>query len=130
MERSHLEQARFWLQASEYIRDRDSQKKERFIVSVAMAIHAIIKANDALTYSFLRTTARRHDEARKLFESLIKENRIRSEFSANKQIIQDAINNKSKAEYKIHFFSKKDADDMCRKAEKFISRADNCLTRP
>lgn len=60
-----------------------------------MAIHSIIKANDALTFRFLNTTARRHDDARRLFEELIRRNFIKSEYSRYKQTIQDAITNKS-----------------------------------
>ena len=85
-----------------------------------MAIHAIIKANDALTFRYLNTTARKHDDARRLFEDLIKKNIIKQEYAPYAQIIQDAINNKAKAEYRGSYFSKKDFQEMERKAERFI----------
>lgn len=40
-----------------------------------------------------------------------------------KQIIQDAINNKAKAEYRGGFFSKSDFESMKRDAEKFLKMA-------
>jgi len=85
-----------------------------------MTIHSIIKANDALTFKFMNTTARRHDDARRLFEDLVKRNFIKTKHANYSQIIQEAINNKAKAEYRISFFSKNDFEDMKRKAEKFL----------
>jgi len=119
MEETHLQQAKLWLIAAEHISNLES--KEKHTVSVALSIHSIIKANDALTYKFLKTTAKRHDDARRLFEDLITNNFIKPEYSNYKQIIQDAINNKAKAEYKGGFFSKKDSEIMIRKAQKFIN---------
>ena len=70
MEKIHFEQAKLWLQASENIGNTDN--KEAYAVGIAMAVHAIIKANDALTLKFMNITARRHDDARRLFEDLVK----------------------------------------------------------
>jgi hypothetical protein len=127
MERSHLEQAKLWLEAARYILGSGSEAKEKHVVSVAMSIHAIIKANDSLTFKHLATTAMRHDEARKLFQELIRKNLIKSEYAPYNQIIQDAINNKALAEYRIASFSKKEADEMLGKAEKFIKMAEKSL---
>lgn len=44
-------------------------------------------------------------------------------FNDYKQIIQDAINNKAKAEYRGGFFSKSDFESMKRDAEKFMKMA-------
>ncbi|HII72242.1 TPA: HEPN domain-containing protein [Candidatus Woesearchaeota archaeon] len=130
MEKSHLNQASLWLKAAGYILDADDAPNEKNIVSTALAIHAIIKANDALTFKFFQITAKRHDDAKRLFEDLVKKNFIKSEFASYRQIIQDAITNKSRAEYRIAYFSKKDAEDMIGKAERFIRMAETCLTPP
>ncbi|HLC96990.1 MAG TPA: HEPN domain-containing protein [Candidatus Nanoarchaeia archaeon] len=121
MEKNHFEQAKLWSKSAEYIADSDSEAK--YAVAVSMVIHAIIKANDALTFKFMATTARRHDDARRLFEDLIKKNFVKAEYSNYKQIIQDAINNKAQADYRGAFFSKQDFEDMKRKAERFIRMA-------
>ena len=120
MEKHHFEQAKLWLEGAKFIGNLDSENKNKYSVAISMLIHSIIKANDSVTVKFLNTTARRHDEARKLFEELIKRNFIKAEYSNYKDIIQDAINNKAKAEYRASFFSKNDFEDMLRKAEKFL----------
>lgn len=120
MEKSHFEQAKLWLEGAKYIADYSSETKDKYVVAVAMAIHSIIKANDALTFKFMNITARRHDDARRLFEDLIKKNFVKAEYSNYKQIIQDAIENKARADYRGAFFSKDDFEGMKRKAEKFI----------
>lgn len=72
MEKTHFEQAKLWLKGAEYISNLNLEDKTKYSVAVSMAIHAVIKANDALTLKFLNITARRHDDARRLFEDLIK----------------------------------------------------------
>ena len=58
-----------------------------------------------------------------LFEELYKKNLIKSEYSNSKQIIQNAINSKAKAEYRAAYFSRADFEMLQRKAEKFIQIA-------
>ena len=125
MDNSHFEQAKMWLEGARHI--ASSAAKERYAVAIAMAIHAIIKANDALTIKFLNTTARRHDDARRLFEDMVKQNFIIGEYAGYKQIIQYAINEKAKAEYRGLFFSKKDFEEMERKAEKFLKMVERMI---
>lgn len=120
MEKTHFEQAKFWLEGAKYVANYNSESKEKYSVAVAMLIHGIIKANDALSWKFLATTARRHDDARRLFEDLIKKNVIKAEYASYRDIIQEAINMKAKAEYRGSFFSKNDFEEMRRKAEKFL----------
>ena len=127
MEKIHFEQARLWLEGARYIAACNAESRNKYAVAVAMAVHAIIKANDALTFKFLNTTARRHDDARRLFEDMTKKNFVKSEYAAYRQIVQDAINNKAKAEYRGAFFSKNDFEDMKKSAEKFIKMVDETL---
>lgn len=127
MEKRHFEQAELWLEAAKYVSNYPSGERGKYAVAIAMAIHAIIKANDALTFKFMNITARRHDDARRLFEDLVKRNFIKLEYSNYKQIIQDAINTKAKAEYRGAFFSKTDFEEMKRNAEKFIKMVDKVV---
>ena len=120
MEKIHYSQAQFWLKAAKNTLEDSSNSNEKYAVGVAQAIHAIIKANDALTFKYLNQVAQRHDEARKLFEELIKRNFIKSEYSSYKEIIQEAITQKARAEYRAVYFSKNDAETIIRKAEKFL----------
>lgn len=127
MEKNHFEQAKLWLEGAKHIADYDSKSINKYAVAIAMCIHAIIKANDALTFKFMNTTARRHDDARRLFEDLIKKNFIKAKYANYKQIIQEAINNKAKSEYRAAFFSKNDFEGMRRNAEKFIKMVEEIL---
>ena len=68
----------------------------------------------------MNKTARRHEEARLLFQDLVKKGSIDATYAKYKDIIQDAIAQKAKAEYRISYFSKSDYEDMKRKADKFI----------
>ncbi|MBI2522898.1 HEPN domain-containing protein [Candidatus Woesearchaeota archaeon] len=127
MEKSHFEQAKLWLEGAKYIADLSLEGKDKYAVAVSMAIHSIIKANDALTFKFMNITAKRHDDARRLFEDLIKKNFVKAEYTNYKNIIQDAITNKAKAEYRGAFFSKNDFENMERKAEKFLNMAEEIV---
>ena len=127
MERSHIEQAKFWLEGGQHIARSTSEKREKWSVAVAMLVHAIIKANDALVYKFINMTPRRHDDARKLFEDLKRKSLIKPEHTLFDQVIQEAINNKAKAEYRIAFFSKSDYENLERKTVKFIRMAEEYL---
>jgi len=126
MEKAHFEEAKIWLQGAEYVSNLGGDR-EKYAVAVSMAIHSILKANDALTMKFLGMTARRHDDARRLYEDLIKKNYIKAKYADYKQVIQDAINNKAKAEYRGAFFSKNDFESMKRDADKFLKMAEEVL---
>ena len=127
MENHHCKQAQWWLEGARHCVLEHSEETEKYAVAVAMAIHAIIKANDALSMKFLGRIARRHDEARILFEQLIKENKIKAVYASYKDIIQDAINTKAKAEYRAAYFSKNEAEEMLRKAEKFMKMVESMV---
>lgn len=127
MEKSHFEQAKLWWEGAKYVANYGSEDRDKYSVAVAMLIHAVIKANDVLTFKFLNITARRHDDARRLFEDLIKKNFVKAEYADYKNIIQEAINNKAKAEYRAGFFSKNDFENMKRKVVKFIRMVEEVI---
>lgn len=127
MEKSHFEQAKLWLEGAKYIANLSLENKDKYAVAVSMAIHSILKANDALTFKFMNITAKRHDDARRLFEDLIKKNFVKAEYANYKNLIQDAITNKAKAEYRGAFFSKNDFEQMKGKAEKFLKMAEGVI---
>lgn len=126
MEKLHFEQARIWLAAAQHTMETRTEQ-QRFAVAYAMVVHAIIKANDALTLRFFRRTARQHTEARPLFEDLVKQRHIGAQYAPYKQIIQDAIEGKAHAEYRGAFVSKGDYESLARKAEKFLKMVGEVL---
>ncbi len=123
MEVRFLEEAQLWLRAAIYITESAGDAAARHAVGVAMAVHAILKANDALTLRFLSTTARRHDDARRLFEEMVRAHHIRPAYADSSNLIQDAINDKARAEYRGGVFSKRDSDRLLAKAERFLAMA-------
>lgn len=127
MEKHHFKQAKFWLEGARYCLIIATEESEKYNVTVAMAIHAIIKANDALTVKFFDKIARHHDEAKSLFGELVTKNKIDSLYASYKNIIQEAISQKAKAEYRVAYFSKADAESMIRKAEKFVKMVETVL---
>lgn len=128
MEKHHFKQAKFWLEGAKYCAAILSEDSEKYTVAVAMAIHTIIKANDSLCVKFFTKIAKHHDEARYLFEQLITGNKISPVYASYKNIIQDAISLKAKAEYRVAYFSKADAEIMIRKAEKFIAMVEKTIS--
>ena len=127
MEKIHFEQARLWLQAAIFISNTDADSSPKYGVAIAMLVHAAIKANDSLTLKFMNTTARRHDDARRLFEDLVKKNLIKSEYANYGHILQEVISAKAKAEYRGGFFSKKEFEELKRKVEKFMKMAEESI---
>ncbi|MBI4139854.1 hypothetical protein HY483_02745 [Candidatus Woesearchaeota archaeon] len=86
-----------------------------------MLIHSIIKANDSLTSKYLNTIAKKHDDARTLYQELIKQGFVQPHYALYSNIVQDAISNKAKAEYRAGYFSRNDYEDLKRKTDKFIA---------
>ncbi len=126
VEKIHFEQAQAWLRGADHVAQGEGSN-QKYNVAVAMTIHSIIKANDALTIKFLNLTSRRHDDAPRFFEDLIKKNFVKSEYSKYKEIIQEAVHAKAKAEYRLSFFSKADFESLRRKAEKFLKLVESII---
>ena len=64
-----LEEAGAWIAGAEALLNRASDTD--YTVAVAMCVHAIIRANDALTNRYLFRTSHRHEEAPEFFIVLI-----------------------------------------------------------
>lgn len=116
----HLEQAELWLTAAKHTFELPGESRNKYTVASALAIHATIKANDALTARFLGRVARRHEEAPALFLELIKRGHIPAEEARYRDVLSEVMSRKSAADYYAEFFSKRDADDLLKKVEEFI----------
>lgn len=92
-----------------------------------MAIHSIIKANDALTYKYFSNVAKKHDDAPRLFDDVIKREPKLEQYAGYKRYINEAITNKAKADYRASYFSKGDYEGMKRNAEKFIKMVEGII---
>ncbi|MDD5503395.1 MAG: HEPN domain-containing protein [Candidatus Thermoplasmatota archaeon] len=116
-----MKEAEIWLESAKSLIEKENP--ESTIVATAQAIHAIIRANDALCMKFLNARAKRHDESIHLFMRLIRENKIPQEESRSRDILTIAINEKSKYDYTGQPISKSEGRRMILNAIKFISFA-------
>jgi uncharacterized protein YfcZ (UPF0381/DUF406 family) len=91
------------------------------IVCCALAIHAIIRANDAVTLKFLQIKSTRHDDASALFSKLVKKNKIPEEDIRFLALIERATADKSGADYGKSAFTYEDAKRYVEEAQEFVS---------
>src|SRR5439155_25903922 len=71
-----LEKAESWLDAANFILANTAKGRARFTVAIAQSIHALIKANDALSMRFLGRRSTRHEDAAIMFGRLIKQDKV------------------------------------------------------
>ncbi|MDO8553230.1 MAG: HEPN domain-containing protein [Candidatus Micrarchaeota archaeon] len=116
-----LAEAEEWLQSSKLMSERLDKHELAAAVCCAQAIHALIRANDALTLSYFGKKSARHDDAPFLFMELIEQNKIEEKENQFEKILIKAMTEKSGADYGKSIYSKKDAYYFIQEAEKFIT---------
>ena len=84
------------------------------IVCCSLAIHAIIRANDAISLKFLRVKATRHDDAPAIFSKLLQQGKLGSENRRFIRLLQKAMSDKKAFHYSE---AKKYVED----AEEFVA---------
>ncbi len=94
---------------------------------VAQAIHGLIRANDALTVRLLGRRSTRHEDAAMLFRALIRQNRIPPEHAALRDIVVEAVAEKSEFDYKGAEVSQAQASRWLTKAERFLKAVERIL---
>ena len=90
-------------------------------VCCALAIHAIIRANDALTLHHLGKKATRHDDVVTIFDNLMREGKISKSHVAFKSLLAKTMRDKSGADYGKQAFTLEEAEEYVEKAEEFIN---------
>ncbi len=90
------------------------------IVCCAQAIHAIIRANDALTLKYLGIKSTRHDDASNLFSKLLKTH-LPQEDKRFLRLLERAMEDKSGADYGKASFSYEQAARYVHEAQEFVS---------
>jgi len=124
-----MKEARFWLESAKHLLEGKSDDSERNTVTVAQAVHSIIKANDALTLRFLDMRATRHDEAVKMFSTIVQLGKIPQSFSGlGTAVLRPAVEMKSKADYKGVYASKADAERWIARAERFLKFVESLVS--
>lgn len=122
-----LEEAESWLDAAKFTLGNTSRGRSRFTVAVAQSIHALIKANDALTMRFLGRRSTRHEDAAVLFGTLVKQNKIDPKYASFRALLTTASAEKSDYDYKGTEVGQEEAKKWIRDAEKFIKSTKDIL---
>ena len=116
---SDLEEAEVWYESAKSAFD-SPRGREKYTVAVAQAIHALIKANDALTMKYLSLRSTRHEDAPVLFGDLIKQSKIDPKFADQRRLLTRAVAEKSNYDYKGTEVSKATASGWLRDVERFL----------
>jgi hypothetical protein len=118
-------EAESWLSSAKHGLLEDDEANAN--VCCAQAIHAIIRANDALSLKFFGYKATRHDDAATLFAKLSREKKLPAGAERFRDLVADAMRDKSGADYGKSSFSLKDAHEYAEKTEKFLAMAKDAL---
>lgn len=88
---------------------------------MALAIHAMIKGNDALTMRFLGRRASRHEEAAMLLKELVRRGHVPPEHARWREAFARAIREKSEYDYDGAPASRPDVQRRIREADGFLA---------
>ena len=122
-----LQEAESWLISAKYGLADAEGEEARSNVCCAQAIHAIIRANDALALKFLGHKPTRHDDAAIVFAKLIREGKLPEGSEHFKDLVAGAMRDKSGADYGKSSFSYADAQGYVEQAEQFIAMVKDVL---
>ena len=90
-------------------------------VCCALAIHAIIRANDAVTLKFLHQKATRHDDAAAMFSKVLEQGKVAAGNRRFLRLLQKAAVDKSGADYGKSTFTLEDAKSYVQDTEEFVA---------
>ncbi|MFH0927537.1 MAG: HEPN domain-containing protein [Candidatus Micrarchaeota archaeon] len=114
-------EAEEWMQSAEDKLPRAKADYRAASVCCAAAIHAIIRANDAITLKFDQKKVTRHDDASGLFSKLVKQNKLLEEDGRFIVLLQKSAMHKSGADYGKENFGHEDAKYFVSEGKEFIA---------
>jgi hypothetical protein len=113
-------EAESWLVSARHSLVGAKEDEAGSIVCCAQSIHAIIRANDALSLKFLGHKSTRHDDAAIIFSKIVREGKLPESAVEFKDLIADAMRDKSGADYGKRSFSYEDAQKYFEQTGHFI----------
>ncbi len=116
-----LKEAESWLVSAKHSSVNAGEDDASANVCCSQAIHAVIRANDALSLKFLGHKPTRHDDAAIVFAKLVREGKLPKNSEDFKDLIANAMRDKSGADYGKQSFSQEDAQEYVELAEQFIA---------
>jgi len=120
-------EAESWLISAKQGLEEAETDDARASVCCAQAIHAIIRANDALALRFLGYKATRHDDAAVVFAKLVREGKLPEGAERLKNLVSNAMRDKSGADYGKATFSYEEARGYVEKTEEFVAMVKGIL---
>ena len=120
---SAMREAEGWLASAKHSLVEAQSDDVLASVCSAQAIHALIRANDALTMKLLGRKSTRHEDAPALFADLLREGKLPATEMRFRRLLARAMRDKSGADYGRKRFSPRDAEEYVSEAEMFIAMA-------
>ena len=116
-------EAESWLDGAEHSLAKAVGDEASASVCCSQAIHAVIRANDALCLNFFGHKPTRHDDAAIAFAKLIHEGKLPENAEHFKDLVANAMRDKSGADYGKSSFSYGDAQEYIDQTRLFIAMA-------
>ncbi len=123
-------EAEEWMQSAIDKLPRVTLNSRAACVCCGEAIHAIIRANDAVTLKFDQKKTTRHDDAPILFSNLIEQNKLPDEDKRFLPLLQQTTMHKSGADYGKETFGHKEAQYFVKEGQEFIATMKKRLGPP
>ncbi len=95
--------------------------RSRYTVVAAQCIHALIRANDALTMRYLGRRSTRHEDAALLFGELVRQHKIPARYADLRGLLVRAVSEKSEYDYKGAAVGRDAAARWMRETERFLA---------
>ena len=122
-----LHEAESWLVSAKHTLMDAEEEDAKITVCCAQAIHALIRANDALSLKSFGHKSTRHEDAAALFAKLVREKKLPDKAIRFKDLISTAMRDKSGADYGKGSFSYEDAKLYVERTENFITMVKDVL---
>ncbi|MFA6489499.1 MAG: hypothetical protein WCT52_02355 [Candidatus Micrarchaeia archaeon] len=122
-----IREAESWLSSAQHALPEAQEDDARANVCCSQAIHAIIRANDALSLKFAGIKPTRHDDAAVVFAKLAREGKLPIGAERFKDLVATAMRDKSGADYGKKSFSYDDALRYSEQTALFIAMAKSAL---
>ena len=122
-----VKEALGWLTSAKESLKGSTKDNELANVCCAEAIHAVVRANDALSLKFFRIKATRHDDAAVIFAKLVKQGKLQKGAERFMDLVASAMRDKSGADYGKGAFSFDDASWYVKQTEEFIAMVKEAL---
>ncbi len=116
-----LHEAESWLVSAKHSLIEAGEDEASVNVCCAQAIHAIIRANDALSLKSLGHKATRHDDAATMYAQLVREKKLPEGAERFSNLVSNAMRDKSGADYGKRSFSRGNAKNYVEQTEQFIA---------